>query len=46
MGKTALYSMRLDAKLRAKLQKLADKENRSLANFIETKLWEVVEDAR
>lgn len=33
--------MRLDPKLRAKLQRLADKENRTLANFIETKLKEV-----
>ena len=34
--------MRLPADLKADLQKLADKENRSLTNYIETKLREIV----
>ena len=34
--------MRLPPDLKADLQKLADKENRSLTNYIETKLREIV----
>lgn len=34
--------MRLPVDLKAALQKLADKENRSLTNYIETKLREIV----
>lgn len=34
--------MRLPPDLKAELQKLADKENRSLTNYIETKLREIV----
>ncbi len=37
-----LLSMRLPPDLKAELQKLADKENRTLTNFIETKLREIV----
>lgn len=33
--------MRLPPDLKAELQKLADKENRSLTNYIETKLREI-----
>ena len=35
--------MRLDPKLKAELQKLADADRRTLTNFVETKLWEMVE---
>lgn len=34
--------MRLPPELKAELQKMADEENRSLTNFIETKLREIV----
>lgn len=34
--------MRLPPDLKAALQKLADKENRSLTNYVETKLRDVV----
>jgi len=34
--------MRLPPELKAELQKMADEENRSLTNFIETRLWEIV----
>lgn len=43
MGKTAPFSMRLPVELKAALQKLADKENRSLTNYIETKLRDLVQ---
>lgn len=43
MAKTEPFSMRLDAKLKQDLQKLADAERRSLSNFIEMKLYEMVE---
>lgn len=34
--------MRLPPEIKAELQKLADMENRSLTNYIETKLREIV----
>lgn len=37
------FSMRLDPKLKEGLQRLADKERRTLTNFVESKLWEVLE---
>jgi len=43
MAKTVPFSMRLDPKLKAELQKLADADRRTLTNFVETKLWEMVE---
>jgi len=42
-AKTAPFSMRLDPELKARLQALADKEHRSLTNYLEVKLWGVVE---
>jgi predicted transcriptional regulator len=45
MNKTLPFSMRLDPDLKAKLSKLADKENRSLTNYIETLLRQHVEAA-
>jgi predicted transcriptional regulator len=44
MSKTAPFSMRLPPELKARLQKLAEAENRSLTNFIETKLREIAYD--
>lgn len=41
MVKTAPFSMRIDPDLKAKLQKLADADDRSLTNYIERKLWEI-----
>lgn len=46
MAKTVPFSMRLDPKLKAELQKLADADRRSLTNYIEARLWEVVEQAK
>lgn len=40
--KTLPFSMRLDSDLKAALQKLADAENRSLTNYVETLLKEAV----
>jgi predicted transcriptional regulator len=42
MKRTAPFSMRLDDELKADLQKLADAENRSLTNFVETALRRIV----
>jgi predicted transcriptional regulator len=42
LKKTLPFSMRLDADLKAELQKLADAENRSLTNFVETQLRKLV----
>lgn len=42
MAKTVPFSMRLDPKLKAELQKLADADRRNLTNFIESQLWEIV----
>lgn len=42
MAKTVPFSMRLDPDLKAALQKLADADRRSLTNFIEAKLWDIV----
>lgn len=42
MGKTLPFSMRLDADLKRDLQSLAEAENRSLTNFIETELRKIV----
>jgi len=42
MKKTAPFSMRLEPDLKDELQKLADAENRSLTNFIETELRKLV----
>lgn len=36
--------MRLDPELKARLQALADKERRSLTNYVESRLWEIVEN--
>lgn len=36
------FSMRLDPALKEALQKLADEENRSLTNYIETQLRRIV----
>ena len=46
MNKTMPFSMRLDAELKAELQKLADADNRSLTNFIETELRRIVADRK
>lgn len=46
MPKTVPFSMRLPPALKAELQKLADKENRNLTNYIETKLYEIVAKER
>ena len=42
MAKTVPFSMRLDPDLKAELQKLADADRRSLTNYVEAKLWEIV----
>jgi hypothetical protein len=42
MAKTVPFSMRLDPKLKDELQKLADADHRSLTNYIEVKLREIV----
>lgn len=46
MTKTVPFSMRLDPKLKDALQKLADADRRSLTNFIEARLWEIVEQPK
>jgi predicted transcriptional regulator len=46
MGKSLPFSMRLDEGLKADLQKLADAENRSLTNFIETELRKLVAERK
>ncbi len=46
MQRTTPFSMRLPPELKEELQKLADKENRSLTNYIETKLREIVTKER
>ncbi len=38
MSKTAPFSMRLDPELKARLKRMAKKENRTLTNYIETAL--------
>ena len=38
--------MRLDAEMKAELQKLADAENRSLTNFIETELRRIIAERK
>jgi predicted transcriptional regulator len=40
--KSVSYTLRMDADLRAKLEALAEKDRRSLANLIEIALWEYV----
>jgi predicted transcriptional regulator len=45
MTKTLPFSMRLDPELKAALQKLADKENRSLTNYVETQLRRIVAES-
>lgn len=42
MAKTVPFSMRLDPDLKEELQKMADADRRSLTNFVEVKLWEIV----
>lgn len=42
MAKTLPFSMRMLAPLKANLQKLADADNRSLTNYIETVLTDHV----
>jgi len=44
--RTLPFSMRLDEALKADLQKLADAENRSLTNFIETELRRLVAERK
>lgn len=46
MTKTAPFSLRLEPKLKEELQRLADAERRSLTNFVEVKLYEIVEGAK
>jgi hypothetical protein len=46
MAKTAPFSMRLDEDLKAALQKMADEDNRSLTNYIETLLRQHVADRK
>jgi predicted transcriptional regulator len=46
MNKTLPFSMRLDADMKAELQKLADADNRSLTNFIETELRRIIAERR
>ena len=46
MAKTVPFSMRLDPDLKGQLQKLADADRRSLTNFIEVKLREIVEQSQ
>lgn len=46
MKQTTPFSMRLDPKLKAELQRLADAERRSLSNYLEVKLWEIVEASK
>jgi predicted HicB family RNase H-like nuclease len=41
MAKDTL-NMRIDPELRAKLVEIAKQQNRSLANMVETLLWEAV----
>lgn len=43
MNKTVLISMRVGPDLKAKLMRLAKRENRSLTNYIETMLRDLVE---
>jgi hypothetical protein len=40
------YNFRFEEKLIEQVQKLADKDNRTLTNFIETLLMKVVEDSK
>ena len=42
MAKTLPFSMRLDPELKESLEALAKRENRSLTNFVETRLREIV----
>jgi len=46
MNKALPFSMRFDPDLKADLQRLADAENRSLSNFIETRLRQIVADSK
>jgi len=46
MTKTVPFSMRLDPKLKQELQRLADADKRSLTNFIEVQLAEIVAMAK
>lgn len=43
MNRTLPFSMRLDPDLKAELQRLADADNRSLTNYVETVLRQHVE---
>lgn len=42
---TVPLSMRIEPDLKAKLKRLAERENRSLANFIETALRQLAAEA-
>lgn len=42
--KTEPMSFRLDPAVKAKLQRLADREHRSLTNFIESRLYKIVDE--
>jgi predicted DNA-binding protein len=44
MGKDIMYSMRMDPTLKEKLKKLAKREDRSLANYINFVLKQHVKD--
>lgn len=46
MTKTLPFSMRLDPELKAALQEMADEENRSLTNFVETQLRKIVAERK
>jgi len=46
MSKTVPFSMRLDPKLKDELQRLADADHRSLTNYIEMRLREMVEQTK
>jgi predicted transcriptional regulator len=46
MANTPQFTMRLDPDLRAKLQHVADQQNRTLANVIDTLLRQALETDR
>jgi predicted transcriptional regulator len=46
MKRTLPFSMRLPEDLKAALQALADQDNRSLTNFIETELQKIVSERK
>lgn len=42
--KTSNFSMRMSPDLKERLEKLAKAERRSIANYIEGRLWEILEN--